>query len=152
MVGFEQKKVGGLKSAERDTMKINDAVARLVRAGDRNSKAWQKINEAIDEFARWLGTILPSGGEETPLPRSYFFCHWSSGEYKLIRIRSGEQCISICGGGPAKSHGTHDVLRFCEDVQSGFLTEVEEYLDRQSEGLESATVSLDLARKKSECP
>mgnify|MGYP001610085193 CR=1 FL=1 len=120
-------------------MKLNDAVARLNRAGDNNSRAWQKLREAVDELATRLAGVLPGGGEKTSLPGGYTFAHWPSKQYRLERRDS-----SVVLTKEAKDR--RFLLEFCQDIHSGLLERIAGFLEDQSGFLESTTERLNQAR------
>lgn len=116
-------------------MKINDAVARLVRAGDENSAMWKKIGAAIDELGAELAKYFPGGGEQNELPRNVIFQHWPSGEYHLeFTTRSGLRGSIMRG-----SKKYHEfVLDFCKEVAGGWLDEVSAILEKDNNALTRA--------------
>ncbi len=125
--------VGGLKNAEGTTMKVNDAVSRLVRAGDENSAMWEKIREAIDEFVKTLIHCFPEQSSYHRLPKGYMFIHQSDGDYEL-------------SGFEAKITSTiknrQEILAFAKHIQNGLLHEIVDQLDNEAQFLDKTTSAL----------
>lgn len=116
-------------------MKINDAVARLVRAGDDNSAMWQKLHEAIDEIAKTLAKYFPGGGAMNCIAKqgdvAVWFQHWPSGEY-TINMGIANPYSSLT----RDSKGRESVLDFCRMVtRHGLLDKISKKLEEQTSEL-----------------
>ena len=122
-------------------MKVNDAVARLVRAGDENSAMWRNIYEAIDELAITLAKYFPGGGVINCVAREgrigVWFKHWPGCEYEIIEGLIAEKVLS------KNSKPREAVLAFCKLVsQGGLLDEISCGLERQTAEVEEAWKNL----------
>ena len=116
-------------------MRTENAIARLMRAGDRNSRMWKKIEESIDDLAAWLGSVLPGGAYPNALPRNYTFQHFTSGEYEFFKPSLlGHSQVVLNKANKSRD----DIARFCEEIETGFLNELEQMLEKQSDELEKA--------------
>lgn len=142
------KLVGGLETQEVSVMGDNNnvinAVKRLERAGDENSRATQKLFEAARNVADLITETVPSGSD---LPRGYYV--------KKIRTNVGS-CKFLCKeiddgyGYPVTRYidGMGDylhgdihcwippqdrdtVLQFAKDIAEGLLDEIAAWLENK---------------------
>jgi hypothetical protein len=143
-------------------MNIIDAVKRLERAGDENSKATQKLHEAASTVAEIIEKQAPVGV-------------WLPRDYKVVRIRSNVSSeVFLIGGKDPYGDGNFWVdgigrylhndfqcgipsqtragsLKFAKDVAEGLLDEIAEFLEqRKAESENAATVLEQAAEKLSE--
>ena len=131
---------------QEKTNSIINALKRLDRAGDENSKATEKLKVAASEVAdRIIGTV-PIG---VSLPRNYTAvrCRSNVGtcEY-LIKDYEGtrEEWINGYGG---YMHGDFNcwipdqtrqgVLQFARDVSEGLIDEIAKFLEKRKRESES---------------
>lgn len=130
-------------------MKIQDAVARLNRAGDENSKATKKLHLAVSVVA---GLIEDSCPLNVSLPRGYMVVKFKSnvGSARFLRTNHVDEYDynEYVDGLGSYLHGdfntyipaqTREVsLKFARDVAEGLLDEISDFLEaRKAESLQS---------------
>lgn len=151
-------------------MDIINAVKRLERAGDENSKATKKLHQAAYDVAQLIIKIAPAG---VKLPRGYKVKHLRSnvGSADFLTIwqptaredtyserpdLEGETLwIDGQGGYLHRDFGAWvpgqtraGSLKFAKDVAEGLLDEIAEFLEkRQAESEQAATVLEQAAEK-----
>jgi hypothetical protein len=143
-------------------MDIINAVKRLERAGDENSKATKKLHQAAATIAELIEKTVPVG---IKLPRGY----------KVIRVRSNigsdvflghdfrdnmytdwpETWIDGIGrylhndfncNIPAQTRAGS--LKFAKDIAEGLLDEIAEFLEQRKAEADQATIVLEQAAEK----
>jgi len=119
-------------------MNLVDAIARLERAGEENSRQWQKLREAIDQSADLLAKIFPGGGYVTHLPSGYTFVHWQSKEYQLKKMDGSKELFCL-----TRDHkDVISMVAFSKEIHAGLLDEIRQCLENNSAFLESTTAKL----------
>ena len=109
---------------------IIDALKRLERIGSENSKTVEKVKQAADRLSKHLLSVVPEDAER--LPRGY-----------IVLNRSAERVLAIDGESPeVVSHSRHAALRFAEDVATGWLDDLADWLQAQATESESAVQAL----------
>jgi hypothetical protein len=118
-------------SAWRNYMRANklaQSVARLYRAGYEHSSMIKKLEESVDEVAKYLRNVLQN--ESVTFPRHYHFQSWPSGDYILEKLDDLEVALLFQLKNDGKSR--EDLLRFAADVADGWLDEVSAWLEQQT--------------------
>jgi hypothetical protein len=137
-------------------MDVINAVKRLERAGDENSKATAKLHEAARNVAALIINRVPVGVQ---LPRGYRVkkvkSNVGSAEFLTLRGEQGEYgeydyyWIDGTGGYlhrdfnaaiPAQTRAGS--LRFAKDIAEGLLNEIAEFLEQRKAESESAAAAL----------
>ncbi len=137
-------------------MNIIDAVKRLERAGDENSKATKKLHDAAATVAEIIERVAPLG---VSLPR----------DYRVTRVRSNIGSDVFLLGGKAQygdaefwvdgigrylhndfncdipAQTRSGSLKFAKDVAEGLLDEIAEFLEKRKQDSEQAATVLEQA-------
>lgn len=142
-------------------MDIINAVKRLERSGDENSKATKKLHEATRNVAQLIEDQCPVGVD---LPRGYRVIkrksNVGSAHYLLAGAdQYGDAEYWIDGHG-SYLHGDFGAwipdqtragsLKFARDVAEGLLDEIAEFLEKRKEESESAARALEAATTEGE--
>ena len=146
-------------------MDIINAVKRLERAGDENSKATKKLHEAAREVAYKIEAVAPVG---VLLPRGYRVervkSNVGSDEFLTLRgdrdeYQRGEYHYYWIDGCGRYLHGDFHAevpaqtrtgsLRFAKDVAEGLLDEIAEFLEQRKAESEKAAEVLENAKTES---
>ncbi len=111
-------------------MSIVNSVNRLDRTGNRNSEAWQKLYKAVDELGEHLRGIFPNGHI---LPDGVNFKCWPAGQYQFEHkdFTLGDQ-----------RKLAEEVLKFSQLVHSGWLDRISDFLEEESQELESSAQTI----------
>ena len=117
-------------------MNIKTDIARLERAGAEHSAWMEKLSNAVDNMAKHLAKTLPHQRES--LPRGYFFESCPNGDYALIKGSKISLRNTSFGGKCRK-----DLLDFAADVADGWLNEVAEYLEKETENFKRTTEQIE---------
>jgi hypothetical protein len=120
-------------------MKLNDAVARLERAGDENSRMWVKIGEAIDELALALVKLYPQTNYRHDLPRGFKFEHFESDHYSMSWDIFGVLGTHVLTDAVKKPS---NVLKFCDELKKGLLDEISVIFETETNKLTEAVSSI----------
>lgn len=140
-------------------MSVIDALKRLERLGDEHSVATQKLITAAQELADHLCTLgLPV---EEDLPRGYCVTQHRLTEGSLVLfltrqatdphadqferawLNSRDEYLGACYyGAPTRS----DALAFAQDIATGWLDELADYMSRQVESCVDGTETMQEAR------
>jgi len=143
---------------------IISAVKRLERAGSENSRTTQKLFEAARQVAELIKDMVPAGAR---LPRGYyvkkvhsnvgscsFLCRDFPGDYP------GEAVTRYVDGIGSHLHGDfhcwipgqdrNTVLKFAEDIATGLLDEIAEWLEKRTAENQKATEALLKAKEEEE--
>lgn len=141
---------------------IISAVKRLERAGSENSRTTQKLFEAARQVAELIKDMVPAGAR---LPRGYYV--------KKVHSNVGS-CSFLCRDFPGDYPGevkTHyidgigeylhrdihcwipgqdrnTVLKFAEDVATGLLDEIAEWLEKRNTEAQKLAETLKKATEK----
>ena len=121
-------------------MELAQSIARLMRAGDENSKIHQKLREAVDGLARHLAMILPQ--TSCMLPRSYYFAWWPSGEYELGKC-DDTQYKNILWKLTQNQKDRETLFVLADDIATGWLDEVSAVLELEIALLTQAITKLN---------
>jgi hypothetical protein len=140
-------------------MNTIDAVKRLERAGDENSKATKKLHQAavtvagIIEDQCPVNVALPRGYEVTRVKSNVGYAYF----LLLDRDQYNEGRYWIDGQG-SYLHGDFNSwipgqtragsLRFAKDVAEGLLDEIAEFLEQRKADSENAATVLERAAEK----
>lgn len=120
---------------------IINALKRLERAGDENSRATEKLYEAAKKVAAFIEENVPAAVE---LPRGYKAIYVSSniGSAKFLVNETKERRVWIDGIGgylhedynckiPAQTRT--GVLDFAKDIAEGLLDEIALFLEKRAQ-------------------
>jgi hypothetical protein len=136
---------------------VINALLRLQRAGDKNRQATLKLRKAARELAMHVMTLLPEEiisatelDRYTYLPRGYYARGWHN---LLSPDRSWELTIyhklspRLEDQPVAASRDT--AFRFAEDVTTGWLDDLADWLEMRVTGNNACTNLLMFSQKKS---
>lgn len=136
-------------------MKIQDAIARLQRAGDENSKATKKLHEAARNVADLIEQNAPVN---VTLPRGYKVLRYKSNVGSQLFLKSGHtdeygdgDMVDGCG---CYLHGDFNCwipaqtrecsLQFARDVAEGLLDEIAAFIEARKTESEKAAETLNV--------
>ncbi len=123
-------------------MDIINAIKRLERAGDENSKATKKLHDAVTRVCEDL--IETTCPPHVLLPRGYMVQTNQSGAYYLTRDNGkNEMYPEFVEWQQIDRHHTREgSLQFAKDVAEGLLDEIAEFLEKRKDESETATTTL----------
>lgn len=128
-------------------MKVTNAAARLARLGDESSGIWRKARESVDAIAialmKYARAAGMEGEKEIPLPRRYSFACWPAGTWKLTKNPSPQKLVDDSLHLNESSKSTKCLLRFAEDIATGWLDEVVRSLEQETAKLKQLTNQVD---------
>jgi len=135
---------------------IINSLKRLERAGNENSRATQKLFKAANDVAAFIEEAVPF---ECELPRGYRIEKVRSnvGSASFL-VKEGEFGCDYIDGIGGYLHGDFHcwipeqkrsaILQFAEDIATGLLDEIAEFLEKRADkSLSAAEVLTDAIKK-----
>ncbi len=131
---------------------IIDSLKRLERAGSEHSRATEKLHTAARDVARLVKELVPVG---VILPRGYEVRRIHSNVGSDLFLVAGGYWVDGCGGYlhgdfrcPIPPQTREASLRFAEDIATGWLDELAEWLEQRAAEDEAATATLQAAAER----